>query len=118
METSGKTVDKRNLVMINGAPLGITNRSLEILLHLVVALKHDGGWVHKIDLARDLGAPQLISRLRSEIRNHTHANDGQIIENDGSGSYCLSVPPDNVTIDRSTLLKHWNAVVRNLVQNV
>ncbi|MBW1675430.1 MAG: hypothetical protein JRF30_01045 [Deltaproteobacteria bacterium] len=93
IEITGKPIHGRNLVIVNGSPLGITNRSLEILLHLAVALKHDGGWVHKIDLARDLEAPQLISRLRSEIRNHTPTNDGRIIENDGSGSYRLSVPP-------------------------
>ena len=80
--------------MINGSPVGITNRSLEVLLRLAVALKQDGqGWVHKVDVAKNLSASQLISRLRSEIRNHTLANDGKIIENDGSGSYRLSVPP-------------------------
>ena len=94
IEITGKPIHGRNLVMINGSPLAITNRSLEVLLQLAVALKQDnGGWVHKIDLAKDLGAPQLISRLRSEIRNHTLANDERIIENDGSGSYRLSVPP-------------------------
>ena len=119
IEITGKPIDRRNLVMINGSPVGITDGSLEVLLQLAVTLKQgSGGWVHKIDLAKDLGVPQLISRLRSEIRNHTLGNDGQIIENDGSGSYRLSLPPDNVTIDKDSLLNHWNAVVRDLIQKV
>ncbi len=115
IEITGKPMEKRNLVIINGSPTGITNRSLELLLHFAVALKKDGkGWVHKQDLTSDIGSTQLIARLRNELRNLTLAKDGKIIENDGSGSYRLSIPPQNVVIDEESLQKHWNAVIKEL----
>ena len=39
IEMTGKPTDRRNLVIINGSPLGITNRSLQVLLQLAVTLK-------------------------------------------------------------------------------
>ena len=68
--------------------------------------------MHKMDLAKNLGVSQLTSKLRSEIQNQTLDNDGKIIESDGSGSYRLSVPPDNLTIDKESLMSHWGAVER------
>jgi helicase len=119
IEITGKQMEKRNLVMINGSPTGITNRSLELLLHFAVVLKKDGrGWVHKEDLTSDTGATQLISRLRNELRNLTLTKDGKIIENDGSGSYRLSIPPRNVVIDKEDLQKHWNAVIKELAKSI
>ncbi|MBW1928581.1 MAG: DEAD/DEAH box helicase [Deltaproteobacteria bacterium] len=119
IEITGRPLKKRNKVFINGYAIGLTNRSLEVLLQLAVTLKRDGqGWVHKEDIASNLGAPQLVSRLRNEIRNHTLNKDGKIIESNGSGSYRLSIPPNNVTIDKQSLSKHWNAVVRKLAQKV
>ena len=117
IEITGKPLKKRNKIFINGYAMGLTDRSLQVLLQLAVALKSDGqGWVHKEDIASNLGAPQLVSRLRSEIRNHTLNKDGKIIESDGSGRYRLSIPSNNVIIDKPSLLKHWNAVVRGLVE--
>ena len=94
IQITRKPTDRRNLIMINALALGITNRSLEVLLQLAVALRQDErGWVHKIDLSANVSAAQIVSRLRPEIRNQTLTKDGKIIENDGSGSYRLSVPP-------------------------
>jgi len=116
IEITGKPVEKRNLVMINGSPMGITNRSLELLLRFAVSVKKDGrGWVHREDLTPGMGATQLVSRLRNELRSLTLKKDGKIIENDGSGCYRLSIPPRNVFFDRESLLQHWNAVIRELV---
>lgn len=119
IEITGRPLKKRTKIFINGYALGITNRSLELLLQFAVALKQDGkGWVHKEDFASNVGATQLVSRLRSELRDHTISRDGKIIENDGSGSYRLSVPPDNVVIDKESLSEHWSAVVRELVEKL
>lgn len=119
MKITGEQKEKRNLVIINGSPVGITNRSLELLLRFALALKKDGkGWIHKEDFASGVEATQFISRLRNEIRSLTLKKDGNIIENDGSGSYRLSIPPQNVVIDAESLMKHWNAVIRELVISV
>ena len=113
IEITGRLTEKRNLIMINDSPTGVTDRSLELLLRFGIALKKDGrGWVHREDFASRTGATQLISRLRNELRSLTLAKDGKIIENDGSGNYRLSIPPQNVIIDAESLMKHWNAVIK------
>lgn len=117
IEITGRPLKKRNKVFINGYAMGLTDRSLEILLRLAVASKGTkGGWVHKDEITSNLSAPQLISRLRSEIRNHTLNKDGKFIESDGTGHYRLSIPPTNLTIDHASFSKHWNAVVRELAR--
>ena len=119
IEITGKPIEKRNLVMINGSPMGITNRSLELLLRFAVAVKKDGrGWVHREDLTPGMGATQLVSRLRNELRSLTLKKDGKIIENDGSGCYRLSIPPRNVSFDRESLLLHWNAVIKDTAASI
>jgi replicative superfamily II helicase len=117
IEVTGKPMEKRNLVIINGTSIGITNRSMELLLQLVIALKRDGkGWIHKEDMTPRIEAAQLISRLRTELRSFTLAKNSKIIENDGSGCYRLSIPPQNVVIDTESLMQHWNAVIRELAK--
>ena len=119
IEITGRLIEKRNLIMVNDSPTGITDRSLELLLRFGMALKKDGhGWVHWEDFASGTGSTQLISRLRNELRSLTLAKDGKIIENDRSGNYRLSIPPQNVTIDAESLLKHWNATIRGLARSV
>ncbi len=119
IEITGRLMEKRNLIMINDSPTGVTDRSLELLLRFGIALKKDGhGWVHREDFASRTGATQLISRLRNELRSLTLAKDGKIIENDKSGNYRLSIPPQNVVIDTASLMKHWNAVIRGMAGSV
>jgi len=118
IEITGRLLEKRNLIMINDSPTGVTDRSLELLLRFGIALKKDGrGWVHREDFASGTGATQFISRLRNELRSLTLSKDGKIIENDGAGNYRLSIPPQNVVIDAESLMKHWNAVIKKLAGN-
>jgi len=117
IEITGKPMGKRNLVMINGSHAGITDRSLELLLRFAVTLKKGGrGWVHREDFSAGAGTTQFISRLRNELRSLTLKKDGKIIENDGAGSYRLSIPPQNVVIDTENLMMHWNATIRELAR--
>ncbi|RLG23795.1 hypothetical protein DRN85_08695 [Methanosarcinales archaeon] len=69
--------------------------------------------MHKEEFEFNNSPSQNVSRLRGELRNHTLKRDGSIIENDRSGSYRLSIPPENVTFNKENLLNHWDAVVRN-----
>ena len=118
IEITGKPMERQNLVMINGCSTGVTDRSLELLLRFAVALKKDGrGWIHREDFTSGIGTTQLVSRLRNELRSLTLAKDGKIIENDNTGNYRLSIPPQNVVIDKESLLKHWNAVIRELAKS-
>ena len=73
--------------------------------------------MHKEEFEFNNGPSQNVSRLRGELRNHTLKRDGSIIENDRSGSYRLSIPPENVTFNKENLLNHWDAVVRNWAKN-
>lgn len=119
IEITGRLLEKRNLIMINDSPTGVTDRSLELLLRFGIALKKDGrGWVHREDFASGTGATQFISRLRNELRSLTLSKDGKIIENDGSGNYRLSIPPQNLILDKEGLLKHWNAVIKTLASSI
>jgi helicase len=119
IEITGRLLEKRNLIMINDSPTGVTDRSLELLLRFGIALKKDGrGWVHREDFASRTGATQFISRLRNELRSLTLAKDGKIIENDGSGNYRLSMPPQNLIIDKEGLLQHWNAVIKDMANSI
>jgi hypothetical protein len=46
------------------------------------------------------------------------AKDGKIIENDGSGNYRISMPPQNLIIDKEGLLQHWNAVIKDMANSI
>ncbi len=114
IEIIGDVAGNRSLIKVNDAVIGITNRAFDLLVQLAVTLKKDGqGWVHKEEFEFNNSPSQNVSRLRGELRNHTLKRDGSIIENDRSGSYRLSIPPENVTFNKENLLNHWDAVVRN-----
>ena len=64
---------------INGYAMGLTDRSLEVLLQLAVALKRNGsGWVYKDEIASNLSTPQLVSCIRSEIRTTPYTRMGDL----------------------------------------
>ena len=83
---------------------------------LIISSPTTSGKTFVGEIAAIKSVTQLISRLRSELRDYTIKRDGSIIENDGSGYYRLSVPPDNVIIDKESLSRHWSRVVRELVE--
>ena len=114
IEIIGDVAGNRSLIKVNDSVIGITNRAFDLLVQLAVTLKKDGqGWVHKEEFEFNNSPSQNVSRPRGELRNHTLKRDGSIIENDRSGSYRLSIPPENVTFNKENLLNHWDAVVRN-----
>jgi hypothetical protein len=101
IEITGRLLEKRNLIMINDSPTGVTDRSLELLLRFGIALKKDGrGWVHLEDFASGTGATQFISRLRNELRSLTLAKDGKNHRERWIWKLRLSRPPQNLIIVR------------------
>lgn len=87
----GDRVGKRNLVVIRGKRVNLTDGMLRIFLQLVVAKLSDRA-VHKIDLGatEDQGFKR-ISELRKELERALGEN-ANIINNDYQGNYGISVP--------------------------
>lgn len=89
LAVTGERVGRRTVVMVGHTRLQLTDSSLRVLLHLMVAHRL-GGPVHK----RDLGANNEqgfkgISILRAELKPAL-ADGVDIIDNDYHGNYCLS----------------------------
>lgn len=119
IEITGRIFKGRTQVAVNGYMARLTNKSLELLLLLGVALKKDGtGWVDREMIGDSQSATQKISRLRAEIGPYTLKRDGTIIENDRAGRYRLSIPPKNLRFELETLKKHESSVVRDLVKAI
>jgi len=114
----GRVEKKRSYLVINGETTSIPNSSFQLLLKLSVQLKKDGtGWLPSEEIARD-SAWQNVSRLRKEIKHFVLDENKPIIENDGNGSYRLSVPPENITFNTEILMNHWNQSIVQLVRDI
>jgi DNA-binding response OmpR family regulator len=87
----GERVGRRNLVVVRGRPIKLTDGMLRILLQLVVAKLSERA-VHKIDLGatEDQGFKR-ISELRKELERAL-GDDVNIIDNDYQGNYGIAVP--------------------------
>lgn len=119
IEITGRTFRGRTQVAVNGYMAGLTTRSLELLLLLGIALKRDGvGWVDREKIGDSQSASQRISRLRAELGPYTLKKDGSIIENDRTGRYRLSIPPQNLRLELDTLQKHESSTVRDLIKEL
>jgi DNA-binding response OmpR family regulator len=89
----GDRIRHRTRVTIASKPVDLTDASLKVLLHLIVA-QRKGVPVHKVDLgAKPEQGFKGISNLRNELRQVLGRIE--IISNDYHGNYSLN---DNVTI--------------------
>lgn len=104
-------------MMIDGTKIELTDSSLTVLLHLMVAHRM-GGIVHKSDLgAREEQGFKGISILRNEIKPGLGLHS-DIIENDYHGNYNLSA---DVTIGECAtdkLLKIGDARISALARRL
>lgn len=111
----GTRSGRRLQIVLDDRVLGITERSFELLLRLVVALHQSPpGWVHRSDLGEVGDQSQAVSRLRSELRPGLIDPTRPIIENNGAGAYRLSLPPTCATADLEKLFQDSNRVIREL----
>ncbi len=93
---------KKYLAEINGKVAWINPSQFVLLCRLVSKLKQDKiGWLHTGDMESN-NPHQEIKRLRKSLSNYIKIPD-DTIENDGYGNYRLSVPPDNVSLDKDSL---------------
>lgn len=113
----GDRVRRRTWVMIGRTRLELTDSSLRLLLHLMVA-HGDGGGVHKTDLGANAEQGfKGISNLRSELKPAL-GPDVNIIANDYHGTYSLT---DSVRIgacDINKLLAIGDATISELAHRL
>lgn len=83
----GERIRHRTRITIASTAVNLTDASLKILLHLMVA-QRKGTFVHKVDLgAKTEQGFKGISNLRNELR--PVLGDVEIIRNDYHGNYCF-----------------------------
>lgn len=83
----GDRVRRRTRVTVAGNPADLTDASLEVLLHLMVA-RQKGGMANKVDMGANADQGfKKISNLCTELR--PALGDVKIVENRYHGDYCL-----------------------------
>ena len=107
----GTSRKRRYLVEINGKEAWIQLQQFQLLCRLAFKLKQDKlGWLYTSDMGIKGNIHQAILRLRTELRDHI-TNTDVTVENDGHGSYRLSVPPDNISLDKDSLATYHKRLV-------
>ncbi len=119
LEITGRTVQKRTEVLVDGKPALLTNSSFITLMHLVAGRVHaKDGWVPKSELgAKDDQGWKGISRLRDELVPFLPAGVTPA-DNDKAKSYRLHPAIELGSIDGKTLDEHWDARVRKLAASL
>jgi helicase len=112
------TVNKRNtVIVVNGVAHDITNKTFALLLRMAIQLAENGaGWIRGEEFGEY--PRQAISNARKEIQRLLSDPKADIFENDGYGSYRLSVPPKNVSFDWEKIRSHWDGQIAPLAKLV
>jgi DNA-binding response OmpR family regulator len=112
----GDRIGRRTRVMVGPTPVDITDASLKVLLHLMVALRK-GSHVHKIDLGAtaDQGF-KGVSNLRNELKSALAGTE--IIKNHYHGNYSFNhlVTIGECVVD--SLLRIGDAKISNLAKQL
>ncbi len=109
-------VNKRNtVIVVNGVAHDITNKTFALLLRLAIQLTDDGaGWIRGEEFGEY--PRQAISNARKEVQRLLSDSKADLFENDGYGSYRLSVPPKNVSFDWEKIRAHWDGQIAPLAK--
>jgi len=112
----GTPMKRRTLLTVNGLRQDVPNKTFAFLLRMALQLKADGvGWVRRDAFGEN--AQQALSHVRAHTRPLVAEAEADVIENDGYGSYRLSVPPSKVTFDWDNIRKHWDAQISSLADS-
>jgi replicative superfamily II helicase len=107
---------RRTVIAVNGVREEIPNKTFAMLLKMAIRLRDDGiGWVRKDEFGES--SQQAISNARKDIQRLLPDPEAEILENDGYGSYRLSVPPENVTFDWPRIREHWDGQISSLAKS-
>ena len=103
------------VLVINGVSQEVPNKTFALLLRMAIRLRQDGrGWVRGQEFGEN--AHQAVSNARRSIQRFLADPRADILENDGFGSYRLSVQPENVTLDWDKIRKHWDGQIAPLAK--
>jgi len=115
LELTGVPVKRRTVARFNGHLLELPNSSYLVLLKLARARLAEAangtlraGWVYR-DQLDSSDQWRAISRLRGQLAPHLADPKEAILENDGCGYYKLRVHPENLSVDESAHLNHWDS---------
>jgi hypothetical protein len=110
------SVRKRwTVLVINGVSQEVPNKTFALLLRMAVQLREDGrGWVRGDEFGEN--AHQAVSNARKVIQRFLANPKTDILENDGFGSYRLSVPLENVSFDWEKIREHWDGQISPLAK--
>ena len=104
---------RRTVIVVNGAREEIPNKTFAMLLRMAIQLREDGvGWVRREEFGEN--PQQAISNARRDVRPLLADAGAEVLENDGFGSYRLSVPPQNVSFDWEKISDHWDGQIASL----
>jgi len=103
LHLSGSMVRDRFRVMYCSAPLLLTAKSFKYLFKLAAQRKLDReGWMDKEELEPGFNQARYLYNLKRELASQKD-NTTDVIENDRRGGYRLSLPPNEIGFDFSTL---------------
>lgn len=95
----GEVRKRRYRLDVDGTPVWVRLSTLEVLWRLAARMLSDGPeWVRGDDLHASYHS--AISRMRKDLRERAGLN-GDLLDNDGHGSFRLSVPPANISFDEA-----------------
>lgn len=95
----GEVRRRRYRLDVDGTAVWVRLSTLEVLWRLAARMLSDGPeWVRGEDLHASYHS--AISRMRQDLRERAGLN-GDLLDNDGHGSFRLSVPPANISFDEA-----------------
>jgi helicase len=107
----GTPVKDKFMVLLNGKKIILPAKSFKYLVKLAwAAFKNEDGWIHKNDLEPGDNQTRYLYRLRKQLQPALGAGQS-IIENNRLGSYRLSIPKQNMTLNSSVLTKNPDAEI-------
>jgi len=115
LEIDGSTIKNRWKVIVNQTMFAISHQSFKYLLKLVSAVfTKPEGWIHKLDLDEGDNQAKYIYRLRKEL----NLKAGDLIENNGAGSYRLNLRKEEIRVNRESLERMGDEEIKRLVERL
>lgn len=115
LEIDGTTVKNRWKVELNQIMFALSHQSFKYLLKLVGAVyTKPEGWIHKLDLEEGDNQAKYIYRLRKELKLKV----GDLIENNGAGSYRLNLKKEEIKVNKESLMKMGEEEIKRLVERL
>ncbi len=115
LEVDGTTVKNRWKVVVNQTTFALSYQSFKYLLKLIGAVyAKPEGWLHKLDLDDGDNQAKYIYRLRKELK----LKAGQVIENNGAGSYRLNLKKEEIGVNKENLMLKEDEEIKRLVEKL